>query len=134
MELNELKQTIEQRTGVPASLLTGETAEENIAQARALLAYRKEYEQQRPKDASEQFSEWFNSVHGIVEQDHAGEALADIEAQAAADPNSYPEVHDSGELDGALVKGTPREQFGEWFSEHVGLDLTKDENGWKRII
>lgn len=48
MTIEELKQTIEQRTGVPASFLTGETAEENIAQAKALLAYKREAQQQRP--------------------------------------------------------------------------------------
>lgn len=38
MSIDEFKQTIEQRVGVPANHLTGETAEENIAQAKVLLA------------------------------------------------------------------------------------------------
>ena len=37
MTTEELKQEIAQRTGIPAALLTGETAEENIAQAKAIV-------------------------------------------------------------------------------------------------
>ena len=36
-----IRQEIEKVSGVPASLLTGETLEENIAQAKAMLAYKK---------------------------------------------------------------------------------------------
>ena len=93
MTIEELKQTIEQRTGVPASFLTGETAEENIAQAKALLAYKREAQQQRPKTTAEQFSDWlggqleerdrqtaaaFGLNYEAPEKDPAGAALADI--------------------------------------------------------
>ena len=58
----ELKHTIVECTGVPSSLLTGETAEENIAQAKALLAYKREYQNgklQLPTRHKEH-KEWFD--------------------------------------------------------------------------
>ena len=38
MNVDELKREIEARTGVPASFLNGETTEETIASAKAMLA------------------------------------------------------------------------------------------------
>lgn len=100
MNIEELKQVIEQRTGVQASLLTGETAEEIIARAKAILAFRKDYEAQRRKTTAEQFSAWFNATQGINETDAEGEALADIEEAARIKAGVYPQVKDGGEIEG----------------------------------
>lgn len=79
MTIEELKQTIEQRTGIPKTLLTGETAEEDIAQAKALLAFKKEHEAQRPKKrTAEQFSDWLSVQYGEGLQDTANAALGEI--------------------------------------------------------
>ena len=40
MSIDELKKDIEQRTGVPAAIIQGETNEEVIAHAKALLAFK----------------------------------------------------------------------------------------------
>lgn len=105
MNTEELKQEIAQRTGIPAALLTGETAEENIAQAKALLAYKREHEAQRPKTAQEQFADWiggqlderdrqtaaaFGLQYTPRQTDPAGAALAEIEEPAAAGWDNQP--------------------------------------------
>lgn len=58
MTIDELKQKIELSSGVPAHLLTGETAEELIAQAKAFIAYK---EQHKQNDSAAQFSAWFKT-------------------------------------------------------------------------
>ncbi len=59
MSIEEIKRTIEHKTGVPAYLLKGETLEENIAQAKAILAYKGASDPEEPKAPAEQFAEWF---------------------------------------------------------------------------
>lgn len=51
MDISNIKAEIEKQTGIPASLLNGETVEENIAQAKAILAYK-----QKSGTEAEQFA------------------------------------------------------------------------------
>lgn len=151
MTIEELKQTIEQRTGVPASLLTGETAEENIAQAKAMLAYKREYEQQRPKTAAEQFSDWlggqleeknrqtaaaFGLHYEAPEADPAGAALADIAEAVRVEGGGYPMVKDGGQVDTSNMPDPrpAREQFADWLGQQTTFDPFKDADGWKRVL
>lgn len=110
-EIKQIKQTIEQRTGVPASLLTGETAEEIIAQAKALIAYKREYEQQRPKTTAEQFSDW---IGGQLENTDGQTKKAD----------NLPDPRPA------------RRQFADWFSDwqKTEFDPFKDTDSWQRIL
>lgn len=135
MNIEELKLVIEQRTGVQASLLTGETAEEVIARAKAVLAFRNEYDAQRPKTPQEQFSAWLNTVQGIEEQDTAGAALADIEEAARAEAGGYPLVKDGGQIEASKTPDyrTTREKFASWLNEKAAFDPFKDAGGWKKI-
>lgn len=116
MTTEELKQAIEQRTGIPASLLTGETAEENIARAKALLALKKEREAERPKTAAEQFSAWLNQ--GAA--DPGADALAEIEETVKA--GDYPPVKDSGEVTGLPDPRPARELFAEWLGSKIAFN------------
>lgn len=135
MTIEELKQEIAQRTGVPVVLLTGETAEENIAQAKAFLAYKREYQAQQPKNHAEQFKAWFNEQYGIEEQDEAGAALAEIEEQARLDAGGYPYLQDGGSVNVNLGDTrSAKEQFAEWLEQQTALDPFKDVNGWKRLV
>lgn len=149
MTIEELKQTIEQRTGVPASLLTGETAEENIAQAKAMLAYKREYEQQRPKTAAEQFSDWlggqleeknrqtaaaFGLHYETPEADPAGAALADIAEAVRVEGGGYPMTKDGGEVSNMPDPRPAREQFADWLGQQTAFDPFKDADGWKRVL
>lgn len=114
MTLDEFKQEIEQQIGVPSSLLSGESEEECIAQAKALLIYRSEYDAQRPKNHAEQFKAWFNEQYGIEEQDEAGRKLAEIEEQARVEAGGYPRVIDGGEVTRLPDPRPNAEKFAEW--------------------
>ncbi len=73
-EVREIRETVAKESGVPASLLTGETAEECKAQAEAINAYARPEGYPKVKDGGEvshantggatrdQFSEWFNAA------------------------------------------------------------------------
>lgn len=135
MNIEELKQAIEQRAGVPASLLTGETAEENIALAKAFLAYKKEYAAKQPKSTREQFADWFNKQQGIEPQDTAAQALAEIEEQARIDAGGYPRIADGGNVlaGGHLPDGRPAsEQFADWAGQQMAFNPFK-EDGWTHL-
>lgn len=148
MNVEELKQELAQRTGVPAVLLTGETAEENIAQAKAFLAYKKEYEAQRPKTAAEQFSDWLGgqleekdrqtaATYGLqytpAQTDEAGAALAEIEEAARVEAGGFPKVADGGEVTGLPDARPAREQFAEWLGQKTAFNPFNDGNGWQRL-
>lgn len=125
MNIEELKEIIEHHTGVPASLLTGETAEENIAQAKALIAYKRANEAQRPKSHAEQFKEWFNQMQGIEAQDEASAALAAIEEQARVEEGGYPIVLDRGVEASLPDRRAPREQFADWMTNQTAFNTFK---------
>ena len=124
MTIEELRQEIAQRAGVPANLLTGETVEENIAQARALLAYKRDLEEQeQPKDTAGQFARWLRTNDGIERTD--GAALDDIAKQARMEAGGYPEVEDGGTpyINGRAAPDTrpAAEQFSEWLQEQTAI-------------
>lgn len=145
MTIEELKQAIEQRTGVPASFLTGETAEENIAQAKVMLAYKREYEPQRPETTAEQFGRWMDyqfeekdrqtaSALGLhyegQAKDPALAALADIEEAARVEAGGYPMIMDGGEVARLSDPRPAREQFSEWLGQKTAFDPFKGADGW----
>ena len=130
MTLEELKQEIEQRTGVQASLLKGETVEENIAYAKAVLAFRKEHEAQRPKTAGEQFAAWYKATQGIEDTDEAGAALADIEERARVEAGGYPMLQDGGVNVHVGDCRSAREQFADWIGQQTAFDPFKEADGW----
>lgn len=133
MILEELKQTIEKQTGIPATLLNGETAEENIAQAKALLAYKREADAQRPKSTAEQFSDWMKAQEGTDQPDTAGEALARIEEQARIDAGGYPILRDGGSVNVNTGDGrSAREQFSEWIGQKTAFNPFNND-GWTRL-
>lgn len=126
MTIEELRQEIAQRAGVPANLLTGETVEENIAQARALLAYKRDLEEQeQPEDTAGQFAGWLRANDGIERPDIAGAALDDITKQARMEAGGYPEVEDGGTpyINGRAAPDTrpAAEQFSEWLQEQTAI-------------
>ena len=145
MTVEELKKTIEDRAGVPANLLKGETHEETIAQAKALVAYKREHDQKIQKTTAEQFADY---MAGFVEssnrrtadilginytpqpEDPAAAALADIEKSIKG-----PAIPDGGEIDTSRLPD-PRptsEQFEDWFNAVTAFDPSVDEDGWKTV-
>ena len=133
MILDELKQTIEKQTGIPAYLLNGETAEETIAHAKALLAYKREADAQRPRTAAEQFADWMNAQDGVEQPDTAGEALARIEEQARVEAGGYPIIRDGGSANVNLGDGrSAKEQFSEWIGQKTAFNPFNND-GWTRL-
>lgn len=134
MNLEELKQIIEQQTNIPASLLTGETIEENIARAKSLLAYRREHESTREKSTGEQFSAWMNSrTENGDQEDAATVALAQIEEFARMANGGYPSITDGGETPTGGDGRPASKQFAEWFSGKNTFDPFVSGDGWKRL-
>ena len=131
MTLEELKQIIEQRAGVPASLLKGETAEETVIQAKALLAYKREYDEERHKTPREQFAEWLGADDAARAE--ADTAMAEIEAATS----SYPDVRDGGSAyttDRRPADArSAAEQFTEWFNGQSSFDPFKNAGGWRNL-
>lgn len=148
MTIEELKQQIEQRAGVPASLLTGETAEEVVARAKAILAYKREHEAQRPKTTQEQFAEWIGAQledkdrrtaellgrhYKATPADPAGAALAEVAEAYRVEAGGYPMTKDGGEGTNMPDPRPAREQFAEWFGQKTAFDPFKDADGWKTL-
>lgn len=83
MPLEEVKKIISSRTNIPITLLTGESIEENVAIARALIAYAGEQAPEKRKPTNVQFAEWLASAQGIEKRD----VLSDIEDGLRAPEN-----------------------------------------------
>ncbi len=127
MTTDEIRLRIEQDTGIPASLLTGETAEENIAQAKTLLAYTKTGEQ----DNGKQFEAWMQNQLGIEVPDPRDQALASIE-ESTLSSLYYPDTGDGGEIDLGDGRDT-RDQFAEWMGQQLAWDPKVNRDGWKHL-
>ncbi len=151
MTNEEIKKEISVRTGIPETLLTGETAEENIAYAKAILAYKKDSEPQRSKTTAEQFSDWlggqleekdrqmaaaFGLHYEAPETDPAGATLADIAEAVRVEGGGYPMVKDGGQVDTSNMPDPrpAREQFADWMGQQTAFDPFKDADGWKRVL
>lgn len=122
MDLNELKQNIVSRVGIPEVLLTGETHEELIAQSKAFLAYKKEAQANTlPGSPREAFRKYFKEMTG-EETDAATIELSAIEAEAGIGEGMYAQVPDAGEVLGpAIYAGTAKDQFSEFM--HSKMDF-----------
>lgn len=134
MTTEELKQRIEQETGVPADLLTGETAEETIAHAKALLAFKRKHAAEPPKTTNEQFAEWFRAQSGEEpEMDPAGAALAEIENSLREYPAG---LRDGGEVTNLNIDGgSARDKFAEWFGQKTAFNPFKQTgDGWQSLF
>lgn len=109
----DIKALIEERAGIPAHLLTGETPEENIAQAKALIAYRRDAGGRGT--TRQQFAAWLNQEDQANTDAAALAALAEIERQQAG---GYPAIKDGQPEHLPTGDGRPtREQFAEYMQE-----------------
>lgn len=132
MTLEDLKTEIEQRTGIPATILNGESAEELIAHAKALHAYRKQHQADAPKDTKTLFAEWIRQTEGEPETDPAGDALNGLEEELRISNGGYPYMQDGGEARLGDTRSA-KEKFAEWFGQKAAFDPFKGDDGWKRI-
>ena len=140
ISLDDFKKEIQTRTGVPASLLTGETSEEVIARAKALIAYRREVsaqDQPQAQTTAQQFADWFGSnVHLSGSHYYPVNPPAPEPQEGIA--SGYPSLPNPGEPAGVQAEyyGTTAQQFAQWL-RNMGIgefNPFTDSDGWTRII
>ena len=128
MTLEEAKIEIAQRTGVPVDLLQGETAEEYLAHALALKAYKKTTEVSTPasKSSSEQFADWFKANYS-EEEDNTEAELIELKNIAAEADGRLGYFKDASTDNAPWPDKRPAsEQFADWFKEKTAWDPKKD--------
>lgn len=131
MDINELKNEVEARTGIPVSLLTGETSEEVIAKAKAILAFKKEHAAEAPQTPAQQFAKWMQATQGIGEADEAGQALADLEDSLRGYSYRIPDGGNPYINEKQIPDGrTPAQQFADFMSKQLSYDPFKNNDGW----
>lgn len=129
MTLEEAKIEIAQRTGVPVDLLQGETAEEYLAHALALKAYKKTTEVNTPvsKSNSEQFADWFKAKYSDEEEDNTEAELIELKNIAAEADGRLGYFKDASADSAPLPDGrTTSEQFADWFRDRTAYDPRKN--------
>ena len=132
MENIDVKTMISDRLGIPADLLKGETPEEDLATAKALIAFRREHEAQRPKTTAEQFGEWMREQEGIEQPDEIGAAFTELEEAIRVNSNAYLRLTDSGEAHLGDTRSA-KEKFAEWIGQKTAFDPFKSDDGWTRL-
>lgn len=133
--LEEAKQTISERTGIPVDLLNAETIEGNIDRAEALLTLRNRSdaarETQQPKPTRDSFVEWCEG--GKLDPDELTAAtVASLKETIRDMSGAYPVVKDSGTIEAYKDTGDPRttrEQFEAWFRNIAAYDPRTDGSG-----
>lgn len=130
MNTEELKQKIVERVRVPAALLTGETDEELLAQAKAFIAYKKDLEGKKvPSTPREAFAKWMHEQEGTPQDNTESIALANIEDELKA--GIYPNIPDGGSIDRAENDNrTNAEKFSEFIHAKTDFDPRKSGRDW----
>ena len=129
MTTKDLKQTIEQRAGVPASLLTGSSEKEILAQARALVSFKEQIKTAGPADPAklspaERFAEWFSAVQGEDQEEpqSAAVVLDEIAESLRMETGGYPAFRDGGEPAHIPDGRSKADKFSEWFGAVSAFD------------
>ena len=133
MENIDVKTMISERLGIPIDLLRGESAEEDIATAKALIAYKRQHEQTREKSNAEKFADWFRAQEGIEQPDEIGAAFTELEEAIRVNSNAYPHLTDGGEAHLGDTRSA-KEKFAEWIGQKTAFDPFKSDDGWTRLI
>ena len=130
--LEEAKQTISERTGIPVDLLNAETIEGNIDRAEALLTLRNRSdaarETRQPKPTRDSFAEWLEG--GKLDPDELTAAtVASLKETIRDLSGAYPVLKDGGTIEADKDTEDPRttrEQFETWFNNVTAYDPRKD--------
>lgn len=118
MTIEELKETISKRTGMPVNILSGETEEEVFSRAKSILDFQQK-DGQQPKPTNEQFSDYMHDI-GFAEGERTkapAEVLSDIEIELHP---PYPQVSDGGEVAIPPTSKTNKELFSDFFVNQYG--------------
>lgn len=142
MALIDIRTEISRRTGVPASLLTGTTVEENIDQAKAILDFKRDFvsrrgmmEPSQPKSPREQFAEWASKTLMVTDPD-SGTLVPGMISEPDSPPPVCPTIVDSGEIiAGEMPDGrSTNEQFADWFLGISAFNPFADRDGWIHLL
>lgn len=135
MTVEEMKLEISDRTGIPLTMIQGDTPGEALAFARSLIEYKNSIDDQEPKSNAEKLGVY---LFGENESSNTElESLECIEKQYNYEQGGYPVFRDNGNV---LINGvsfgdprSPGEQFAEWFGNKTAFNPNK-ENGWTKLI
>lgn len=130
-DFNKIKLRIQEATGIPAEIITGESPEEVFSYAKNMLAYKnklKEVTDDSLKQNKEQFEEYIQKIQGIEPIDQDLQSLLELEQTISAE-NGYPALCDGGSV---LVNGvrfedprTTKEQFASFLGEVTAFNPFK---------
>lgn len=125
MTLEELRNEVSGKTGVPAALLTGDTPQEIMTRAQALIDFKAaqggrsatlaDSTPQYSGSTREQFAQWFDATN-------CGRK-APAAPPAEEPPASYPVLEDAGEVVFPEPPKSTREQFAEEFVRTLGCGI-----------
>lgn len=124
----QVREIVSKETGIPADLLSGETQEEIIAHARAILEFKYSQDDaqgqegqtaqqpRQPKTTAEQFAAWAAAALGEhTPEDNGLAGTLDAMAQEAEQAHGYAPFRDPGEPTApAPMPPSAAEQFSEW--------------------
>lgn len=135
MSIEELKQEIEKRTGVPAAMLPDD-ADGALNRARDLLLFKHRHKPEVATNA-DLFGKWLHDQAGYEKNDSVTQeldALSDIHREIIG---GYPDLKDGGtpyqmvENDDP-AGGDPRKSFEMWFRDTSAFNPRKEGN-WTRF-
>ncbi len=128
MTIDEVRQIISERTGVPADLLTGETPEEIVTRAKALIALKVQH-QNNPQTPKEQFAR-FMQANFTGEDADPFQDLKDVAEDIREASGGYSrKITDAGEASHSS-NGTAKEQFAQFMADKLAYDPFKGLDGW----
>lgn len=114
-----LKETINNKTGIPLELLAGETEQEIIAHAKELLLFKADAEQKQPakQSTAEQFAQWISGAGCNPDQAEQNKAINDLD-NIAESLQGYPALADQQtqyiENENEIAGATTQEKFTNW--------------------
>lgn len=116
VNVEEYKKDLSRVSGIPVNMLTRDTPEEILAQAKAITLFAMEKQKEDNKTPRERFAEWMGEKFEAREKNTASLFGVSLQPeQEPITPAGYPQIKDGGEVanmpDGRSVK----EQFKEWF-------------------
>lgn len=123
----QIREIVSKETGIPADILTGETQEEIIAQARAILNLKQSQadaqgqeaqaaqQPTQPKTTAQQFAEWAAAALGeqTVEDNGLARTL-DLMGDEAEKAQGYTPIPNPGEPLASFTPPSTADQFSEW--------------------
>lgn len=139
MTIEEIRQTISARTGVPAELLTGETTEEIVSRAKALIALKTNFQKETPKTQQEQLADFLranfpDSFPAETAEDPLDDLAKTEEEIRVANGGYSRSIKDASTDATATGIKSPQEAFTDFINSKLSYDPFIDPEGWKKLL